>query len=73
MNYMLFFEGIKKDFDKWVSLGAHDWSYENMKKYLNGNEEAFRNEILCDTEKSSPITIEGVIQYCKYTETSVNM
>ncbi|XP_055547727.1 neither inactivation nor afterpotential protein G [Wyeomyia smithii] len=35
INYMLHFTGVKEDYDRWERLGAHDWSYERMKPYLD--------------------------------------
>ena len=45
LNYLLHYNGIKSDFDQWTQLGADDWSYENLKYFLN------RHEVDCNQDK----------------------
>ncbi|XP_068085272.1 uncharacterized protein [Anabrus simplex] len=35
MNYLLHFSGSEADFQQWEALGAHGWSYENLKPYID--------------------------------------
>jgi choline dehydrogenase len=35
LNYLLHFTGLKEDFDRWEKLGVRNWSYKNLKYYLN--------------------------------------
>lgn len=39
INYLLHFNGRESDFDRWVNeAGAHEWSYEHLREYLNKHE-----------------------------------
>ncbi|XP_035781276.1 neither inactivation nor afterpotential protein G-like [Anopheles albimanus] len=35
INFMLHFTGTRSDFDRWERLGALDWSWQEMKPYLD--------------------------------------
>lgn len=38
LNYLLHSSAIKEDFNRWERLGAYDWNYVNLKKFLNRHE-----------------------------------
>jgi choline dehydrogenase-like flavoprotein len=38
LNYLLHFNGVKKDFDEWERLGADGWNYSNLQYFLNRHE-----------------------------------
>lgn len=38
LNYLLHFNGLKKDFDRWKRLGADGWDYNNLQFFLNRHE-----------------------------------
>ena len=38
LNYLLHFNGLKKDFDRWKRLGADGWDYKNLEFFLNRHE-----------------------------------
>lgn len=53
LNYLLHFNGLKKDFDEWKRLGADGWDYENLAFFLNRHELNDANEPSSDTPKLS--------------------
>lgn len=38
LNYLLHFNGLKRDFDEWKRLGADGWDYEDLAFFLNRHE-----------------------------------
>lgn len=38
LNYLLHFDGLKEDFDRWKRLGADGWDYNSLEFFLNRHE-----------------------------------
>jgi len=48
LNYLLHFNGLRRDFDEWARLGADDnWSYNNLESLLNRHESVALNGSKC--------------------------
>lgn len=57
LNYLLHFNGLKRDFDEWKRLGADGWDYDNLAFFLNRHEVDV-NEPSNDTPKLSITSIK---------------
>lgn len=55
LNYLLHFNGRKRDFDEWKRLGADDgWDYDNLQFLLNRHEADNKNDNKCQPSDDTP-------------------
>lgn len=54
LNYLLHFNGRKRDFDEWKRLGADGWDYDNLQFFLNRHEVDDENDNKCQSADDTP-------------------